>query len=102
MCGELDRGKARQCARAIALLSFTLALGGCGGGIELKNSPLDLFKSSPKATAESADPNAGDAAIIAGDIDCPDVTVRSGAATLIIGGKPGEAEPSSLDVRYQG
>ena len=28
--------------------------------------------------------------------------MRSGAATLLIGSKPGEGEPSALDLRYQG
>ena len=28
--------------------------------------------------------------------------MRTGAATLMIGSKPGEGEPSPLDVRYQG
>ena len=36
------------------------------------------------------------------DVDCPDVNVRTGAATLMIGSKPGEGEPAALDVRYQG
>ena len=36
------------------------------------------------------------------DIECPDVEVRTGAATLMIGSKPGRGEPAALDVRYQG
>ena len=36
------------------------------------------------------------------DTDCPSVQVRTGAATLMIGSKPGEGEPSALDLRYQG
>ncbi len=28
--------------------------------------------------------------------------MRTGAATLMIGSKPGEGEPNALDVRYQG
>ncbi len=31
----------------------------------------------------------------------PSVSVRTGAATLMIGSKPGEGEPSALDLRYQ-
>ncbi len=36
------------------------------------------------------------------DAPCPEVKVRTGAATLMIGSKPGEGEPAPLDVRYQG
>ena len=36
------------------------------------------------------------------DVECPSVDVRTGAATLMIGSKPGEGEPSALDLRYQG
>src|SRR5262249_56143528 len=35
------------------------------------------------------------------DIECPDVNVRTGAATLMISSKPGEGEASALDLRYQ-
>ncbi len=36
------------------------------------------------------------------DIECPDVQVRTGAATLMIGSKLGAGEPAAMDVRYQG
>ena len=39
---------------------------------------------------------------IATDVECPGVDVRTGAATLLIGSKPGEGEPAALDLRYQG
>ncbi|HEX3163452.1 MAG TPA: hypothetical protein VHQ92_12815 [Pseudolabrys sp.] len=61
-------------------------------------SALDLFSTSSKATT-------GDAATgeeSATDVECPTVDVRTGAATLMIGSKPGEGEPSALDLRYQG
>jgi hypothetical protein len=94
---------ARNGAAVIAGLSLALALGGCGstGSSSLFSaSPLDLFKSSPKATTVSNAANPG--SVIDTDYDCPEVKVRAGAATLMVGSKPGEGEPSALDVRYQG
>jgi len=96
---------ARTGAAVIAGLSLALALalGGCGstGSSSLfSGSALDLFKSNPKVTSGGDSANA--AAAIDTDYDCPEVKIRSGAATLMIGSKPGEGEPSALDVRYQG
>jgi len=93
---------ARAGAAIIAGLSVALALGGCGssGSSSLfSTSALDFFKSTPKATKVDA---SNPAAAIDTDYDCPEVKVRAGAATLMIGSKPGEGEPSALDVRYQG
>ena len=92
----------RRGARAIALTALAFALAGCGSTSDLlKSSPLDVFSSSSKATGEPA-PAGGAAAISADDIDCPEVQVRTGAATLLVGSKPGETAPAALDVRYQG
>jgi len=96
---------ARIGAAVAAGLGLALALGGCGStgsstsGL-FSGSPLDLFKSSPKATVVSN--TANPASIIDTDYDCPEVKIRAGAATLMIGSKPGEGEPNALDVRYQG
>ena len=100
----MGRGRTEQTMRSGAgtfvLMALALALGGCGSTSSLlKSSPLDLFSSSSKATNDTP-PAAG--AISADDIDCPEVQVRTGAATLMIGSKPGEGEPAALDVRYQG
>ena len=82
------------------MAAVALALSGCGStSALLKSSPLDMFSTSSKATNDTP-PAPG--AITADDIDCPDVQVRTGASTLIIGSKPGEGEPTALDVRYQG
>ncbi len=99
---ERNGQAARRGAGALALLGLALALGGCGSSSNLfKSSPLDLFKSSSKSTAgEASGGEAANAAAV--DVDCPDVSVRTGAATLMIGSKPGESEPAALDVRYQG
>jgi hypothetical protein len=100
----MGRGRTERTARSgagtFALMALAFALGGCGSTSSLlKSSPLDLFSSSSKATNDTP-PAAG--AITADDIDCPEVKVRTGAATLMIGSKPGEGEPAALDVRYQG
>ena len=78
---------------------MALALAGCGSSNLLKSSPLDLFSSSSKATNDAPSAAAGPSD---DDIDCPEVQVRTGAATLMIGSKPGNGEPAALDVRYQG
>jgi len=96
---------ARTGAAIIAGLSIALALGGCGstGSSSLfSSSPLDLFKSNPKVTSGGGEATTASASAIDTDYDCPEVKVRSGAATLMIGSKPGEGEPNALDVRYQG
>ena len=82
---------------ATALICLALGLAGCGSTNVFSTSALDLFSTSSKATSgdagAAADPNA--------NVECPGIEVRSGAATLMIGSKPGEGEPSALDLRYQ-
>ena len=99
----MGRGRSEQTerhgARTLALMALALALGGCGSTELLKSSPLDLFSSSSKSTNDAA---AGEGTASADDVECPGVQVRTGAATLMIGSKPGAGEPSALDVRYQG
>jgi hypothetical protein len=83
------------------IVVLALALGGCGTSSSLfSSSPLDLFKSSSKATTGTGGAEGKGADT---DVECPGVEVRAGAATLMIGSKPGETgEPSALDLRYQG
>jgi hypothetical protein len=80
-----------------AIICVALGLAGCGSTNVFSTSALDLFSTSSKATSGdagvAADPNA--------EVECPGIEVRSGAATLMIGNKPGEGEPSALDLRYQ-
>jgi len=101
----MGRGRTNQTVRSgagmLALLALALALGGCGSTDLFKSSPLDFFSSSSKATNDAAPAGATDN-ISADDVECPEVQVRAGAATLTIGSKPGEGEPAALDVRYQG
>src|SRR5882672_1122255 len=96
MGGDTNGHFGRAGAGLFALL--TLTLGGCGSSDLFKSSPLDLFSSSSKSTVDTV---AGDAAST-DDIECPNVQVRTGASTLLIGNKPGEEAPAALDVRYQG
>ena len=91
-------GRAAIVSTAVpAFLCLALVLAACGSTNVFSTSALDLFSTSSKATSgdagAAADPNA--------DVECPGIEVRSGAATLMIGSKPGEGEPSALDLRYQ-
>ena len=102
MRGETN-GHGGRIGAGAALIAAALALGGCGRtGDMFKSSPLDIFSSSSKATTGT------------GRVPTPAMPpsiptsiarasqVRTGAATLMIGSKPGEGEPSALDLRYQG
>lgn len=94
----------RTSAGVTVLIGLAMALGGCGSSSILSSSPLDLFSSSSKATTgkPGASTTAATAAVEPDEIECPGVDVRTGAATLMIGSKPGEGEPGVLDLRYQG
>ena len=96
-----ERNGRSAAATGLAVL-FGLALAGCGSaGNPLSGSALDLFSTSSKATATAA--STGSAVAPADtDVECPEVNVRTGAATLVIGKNPKEAQPTPLDVRYQG
>jgi hypothetical protein len=62
---------------------------------------INIF-SEKKTSAMTASDKSGAAIADTDDIECPGVAVRTGAATLMIGSKPGVSEPSALDLRYQG
>ncbi|MGI8524868.1 MAG: hypothetical protein ACR2K5_01605 [Pseudolabrys sp.] len=83
-------------AARTGLLTLTLMAGGCS------TSSLNLFGSSSteKVVATNASPNAS---IGDDDVECPGVTVRSGASTLSLAAKSTAAsDPSALELRYQG
>ena len=82
---------------ATAFICLALGLAGCGSTNVFSTSALDLFSTSSKATSGDA----GIAADLNANVECPSIEVRSGAATFMIGSKPGEGEPSALDLRYQ-
>ena len=93
-------GRSAAGVSAAALLG--LALAGCGSvSNPLSGSALDLFSTSSKATITGST-GAAAAAPTDTDVECPEVNLRTGAATLIIGKNPKETEPTPLDVRYQG
>jgi hypothetical protein len=79
-----------------------LLLCGCsstGNSGLFSTSPLDMFHQSSKATTGGT---ASTGPVIDSQYDCPEVKVRYGAATLMVGDKPGQGEPNALDVKYQG
>ncbi len=99
---------AQSGAVVVALTIASVVLTGCSGGsgsgsgsslFGSGSSPLDLFSSSSKATSGGT---AESGPIVDTQLDCPVVKIRFGASTLTVGGKPGEAQPSPLEVRYQG
>ena len=98
MAGVRSGLKMRAWRAPALVLACTLLLAGCGSTNMFNTSALDLFSTSSKATTG----NAATGEESATDVECPTVDVRTGAATLMIGSKPGEGEPSALDLRYQG
>ena len=73
-----------------ALLGLSLALASCGSGSSnlFSTSALDLFSTSSKASGDTQAAGGSTS-----DIECPGISVRTGAATLMIGSKmlaPGE------------
>jgi hypothetical protein len=100
----------RTGASLVVLLGLGVLLGGCGstslGGLDsLKTDIFGPSSPAPAAAASASADNGGQA--VAGltteDVPCPDVQVRHGASTLIVGnGAAKQGEPSPLDVRYQG
>lgn len=81
-----------------ALTIIMPVLAGCG----TDSLKTNIFGSS--APEESKKDSALTAIAVAANNDtpCPNVQVRTGASTLMIGSKREEGEPSPLDVRYQG
>ena len=101
MGGERNRQTARAGAGGIALLVALLA-SGCTGSSS--NRLTDLFGTSTifgsSQSAPGADANAN---AVTDDVECPSVSIRNGAATLVVATKSAsESEPGALDVRYQG
>ena len=97
MAVERPKQMMRVSASIAALSGLALLLAACGSSNLFSSSALDLFNTSSKAT--TADAGGGPDSTT--DVECPGVSVRTGAATMMIGSKPVEGEPSALDLRYQ-
>ena len=88
-------------ARRFACLALaTVALAGCGSTGSSMLDKVNIF-SEKKTSAMAASDNSGGTIADTDDVECPGVAVRTGAATLMVGSKPG-VEPSALELRYQG
>src|SRR5262245_35510571 len=92
---QKNREMMRSIAGFIALTGLSLVLAGCGSSNLLSGSSLDFFNTSPKASAGEAE------AANETNVECPEMRVRTGAATLMIGNRPNDGEPTALDLRYQ-
>ena len=106
MSNEKD-GRTKRMRGGIAVtlgVLIAVTLGGCGGGssLDLGSINQDLFGTSPSKGDNAAGVSRAEVDAANNDTPCPDVKVRSGAATLMVGDKPGGGEPAPLDVRYQG
>lgn len=97
MAGEQTAKAVRATIGVTALLGLSLVLVGCGSSNLFNTSALDLFSTSSKATTGGTETGTESAT----NVECPSVNVRTGAATLMIGSKSGEGEPSAVDLRYQ-
>jgi len=94
MSGERNVAAA---ARLVVLVLTGLTLGGCGSSsltTNLFGPSFNANNSAPAAGVTNTQPTE--------DAPCPNVAIRTGASTLVIGSKPGGGEPAPLDVRYQG
>ena len=87
--------KLRPLSLAAPVLALLLA--GCGTSLSSLNL-LDSNKATTEAPAESG--NVGN--LSNDDVDCPPAQVRTGAATLMIGGAGKPDEPAAVNLRYQG
>ncbi len=95
--------KGKGMAVALPLL-FASGLAGCSS---TNSSLLDTFSLSKKPTridsSATATANAAATPEQPDDFDCPDIQVRGGASTLMIGSNPrATGEPNALDLKYQG
>lgn len=104
--GQARSTGAKRAAQPLAFFGFAvfglaLTLAGCGSTGSSMLDKVNIF-SEKKTSAMTASDKGGATIADNNDVECPGVALRQGAATLMIGSKPGEGEPSALDLRYQG
>ena len=112
MLGAVNEPRGATAAIIAGLLMIALAAGGCStnsasdasassdaGSSSITGRMGSLFGS--KSSTDGSVANAIAANPVT-DIECPDVDIRTGAATLMVGSNPGENPPAALNLRYQG
>ena len=83
----------------IAAPMLAVLLAGCGSSsLSSSLSSLNIFDSNKATQSAAADGTPAEPA----DIECPSVTVRTGASTLMIADTSKGAESGVLNLRYQG
>ena len=94
---ERAPGKINGAFLAAPVLAVLLA--GCGSGAlsNVSLSSLNIFDSN-KATQSSGDGSAPEPT----EVECPGVSVRAGASTLMIGDNSKGADAGVMNLRYQG
>ena len=101
MCGGCN-GRAPGGSQGRALFlgpALALLLAGCGSSsLSSSLSSLNIFDSDKATQSAASDGSAPEPA----DIECPSVTVRAGASTLMIGDSAKGPESDVLSLRYQG
>lgn len=77
------------------------ALAGCSSSMlpSMPTSVSSMFGSSKSGAGANANAAATTGSALPADFECPDVSVRQGAATLTSSADP--AEPTALNLRYQ-
>jgi hypothetical protein len=103
MRGERN-GLQRAAGTLAGVAAISLAMAACSSVANLigTSSADKPAASGATSTDPGASTGTGVAELKPEDYACPDVTVRPGAATLTIGGKPSATEPGAMELRYQG
>ena len=97
-CNGRAPGDSQRCALIVGP-ALALLLAGCGSsGLSSSLSSLNIFDSNKATQTAAADGSTAETE----DIECPGVTVRTGASTLTIGDNTKGAESGVLSLRYQG
>jgi hypothetical protein len=94
----LSGGRSQCCRLVAALVLLAPALGGCSSpSLPSMSSFSSVFGS--KSAAGDSNASAASTPTLPANFECPEVTVRQGAATL--SSSADSAEPTALNLRYQ-